>query len=189
MSDATDAVAEAKIQNRRLAAKYLVRAEELERELVKLRKDREDAAADAELSQALDAKIAATTTEFLAAKHDYEAALAELGELDRLGAKAKTLEAQAIAASVTGDPVIRSAEQIALDNVREHAKNLDAQVRLDEELGGKPAAAPPPKLSREDADAAALREFEALRNRKTAPPAPEGEPESAPPSGQPKKTL
>ena len=148
MGDATEAVAEAITRNRQLAARHLVHVQDVEAELAKLAPD--------------DPQREALATELAAAKSDYQAALAELKELDRLRGKAQTLEARGIVASIEGDPVLRTPEQIALDNVREHAANLDAQVRLGEELGeSPPAPAAPP--SREDADDAARREFEALR--------------------------
>ncbi len=148
MSDAIDAVDEAMRRNRQLAARHLVHVEDLEAELAKLAAD--------------DPRRDALATELAAARADYQAALAELKELDRLRGQARTLDARGIAASIGGDPVLRTPEQIALDHVREHAANLDAQVRLGEELGERPhAPAPPP--SREDADEAARREFEALR--------------------------
>jgi hypothetical protein len=151
MADAIEAVMEALARNRQLAAKLLVRAQDLEAELARLAPD--------------DPRREAATIELGAAKHDYQAALAELNELERLRGQAQTLEARSIVASVDRDPFERSAEQIALDNVREHAANLDAEVRLGEELGGAPAQAapPPPPPSPEQADDAARREFEALR--------------------------
>src|SRR5437660_4330287 len=106
MSDAKDAVDEAKRRNRQLAARCLVRVQDVEAQIAR-----------SGSSEALD-------TELAAAKYDYNAALAELKELDRLGAKAEALEARTIAASIDrsaplgsgadlteaaggGDPVIR----------------------------------------------------------------------------------
>jgi hypothetical protein len=66
-------------------------------------------------------------------------------------------------ADIEGDPVLRSAEENALDNVRDHIANLDAQVRLGEELS--PTQAPAPAAASEDPEAAARREFEALRTK------------------------
>lgn len=150
-----DAVAEAITRNRQLAARCLVRVQDAEAELAKLK------AAGAD-----DARIEATSSELAAARYDYNAALAELKELERLAGKAQSLEAQSIAAAIAGDPVVRSAEQLALDHAREHIADLDAQVRLGSELGNaaaSPAPATPSPPSREDADDAARREFEALR--------------------------
>jgi hypothetical protein len=162
MSDATEAVAEAITMNKRLAARHLVHVEELDAEIAALKRERE--AADADRAAQIDERLAAATTELAAAKLDYKAALAELAELDRLRGKAQAADARSIVADIQGDPVVRSAEQIALDNVREHAADLDAHLKLAEELGEKPPA-PAPKPSAEEADEAARREFEALRSK------------------------
>lgn len=184
MSDARDAVREAMTRNKQLAARHLVRRQELEAEVGKLRRERDEVAgvADPDLLAQLDARIADRTTQLQAATYDYQQAIAELGELDRLGTKALGADARAIVASIHGDPMIRSAEQIALDNVREHAADLDAHDKLAAELGERPpVAAPAP--SREDADAAAREAFAALRAK---PQAPDDDPPAAPPR---KKTL
>jgi hypothetical protein len=123
MSDATDAVAEAKARTKQLAARRLVRKQELEDELAQLERDHPG-----------DERTVAMRTELAAATQEYQAALAELASLDRLGEQARHLEARAAIAAATEDPFERSAEQIALDNVREHAADLEAQVKLNEEL-------------------------------------------------------
>ncbi len=143
MGDAKEAVDEAKRLNRQLAARCLVRVQEAEQAIAKL-------------GETEERKIA-----LAAAKHDYEAAMTELRELDRLATKALAADAQAII-SDDGDPLV----QRALDNVRDHAASLDAQVRLGEELAPTAPSAPT-----EDPDEAARKQFEALR------------------AGKPKKTL
>jgi hypothetical protein len=183
MSDATDAVAEALARNRHLAATHLVRKQDLEAELEKLR-----------ASEPVDeTRVGALTTELLAATQNYKDAMAELAALDKLGAKARQVDARVIAASVLSpDPLIRSAEQIALDNVRERASSMDAMDRLNQELGEKPAAPKPAaKPTREEADAAARSEFEALRARSQSPAAPSNrdDPPAPSPEAPPKKTL
>jgi hypothetical protein len=197
MSDTTDAVREAMMRNKQLAARHLVRKQELEAELAKLRSQREgiDAslAADPAVVE-LDARIADRTTQLQAATYDYQQALDELGELDRLGTKALGLEARTIAASGR-DPLIRSNEQIALDNVRERGADLDAHDKLAQELGeldgsAPPKVAPAAKPTREQADANAAAEFAALRAKRQAPasePAPSGDDDPKPPPA--KKTL
>lgn len=127
MSDAKEAVDEAKRLNRQLAAKCLVRVQDVEAKIAKT------------------GSTEALETELAAARYDYDAAMKELKELDRLGAKAQALEAKQL---VADDPLIRSSEQVALDNVRDHIANLDAQVKVNDEL---------------DADEAARNEFEVLR--------------------------
>jgi hypothetical protein len=195
MSDATDAVRDARIANKQLAAKHLARKQDLEAELAKLRGQRDsfDAAADPTLAADFDARIADRTTQLQAATYDYQQALKELGELDRLATKALGLDARVIAASGT-DPLIRSNEQIALDNVRERGAELDAHGKLDQELAeldgsAAPKLAPTPKPSREAADAAAKAEFEALRARRQAPAPASDDPPADAPKSPPKKTL
>jgi hypothetical protein len=198
MSETTDAVREAMLRNKQLAARHLVRKQDLEAELAKLRAQRDgiDAslAADPAVVE-LDARIADRTTQLQAATYDYQQAMNELGELDRLGTKALGLDARTIAASGS-DPLIRSNEQIALDNVRERGADLDANDKLAQELGELDGSAPPKlapvaaKPTREQADADAAAAFAALRAKRQPPasePAPSGDDEPKPPP--PKKTL
>ena len=151
-----DAVTEAIVRTKRLAAQHLVRKEDLEAELGRL------AAGDPRIAEVAKTELAAAT-------QDYRDALAELATLDDLGRQARQAEARAIAGSVSGDPLIRTLEEQALDNAREHLADLDAQSRLSDELGGSPRSAPAPKPSREQADAAARLEFEALRAKRQNP--------------------
>ena len=155
MSDARDAVALAVERTQRLAASRLVRKEEISAELEKRRRDRAglDALPESDevtsLKKELDARIAALTTELAAVDADLTAARAELGKLKKLGADASLAEARAAVASATAerDPLIRTPEEIALDNVREHIADLDAQARINKELAEAVTepAAPPPK--------------------------------------------
>ena len=172
MGEATDAVREAIMRNKQLAAKHLVRKRELEVEVAKYQQERDDVAniAPPDLLAELDARIADRRTKLQAATYDYQQAMKELGELDRLTTQAIGGEARALAHSIHGDGVVRTNEQIALDNVREHIGNLVAGETLDRELAdleGPTVPARPP-VAAEDADAAAKAEFEALR---TKPPA------------------
>src|SRR4029077_13103258 len=99
MSDATDAVAEAVSLNKRLAATHLVRKQDLEAEIEKLRGSQDP---DAE------AKIALLTTDLQGATQNYKDAMAELANLDQLAGKARSVDARVIAASVLSpDPLIR----------------------------------------------------------------------------------
>jgi len=138
MGSAKDAVDEAKRLNRQLAARCLVRVQEAE-EAIKTLGDSE-----------------ARQTELAAAKYDYDAAMKELRELDRLAGQAMTADAHA-AVSTEGDDYV----QRALDNVRDHAANLQAQVKLADELAPAQPAAPP-----DDPEEAARKQFEALRANK-----------------------
>src|SRR5688500_9232385 len=120
MGDNTDAVAQALALARRLAASRLIRKEELEAELNRLRGERPTLPAG-ELADAVDARIAALGGELAAADHDLKAALREVDELRKLGRQAKEIDAgvpAALASAASGDPVLRSAEENALDNAR-----------------------------------------------------------------------
>ena len=139
-----DEIDNAKRLNRQLAARCLVRVQ------------------DAEARIAKEGTSEALETELAAARYDYEAALKELKELDRLAGKALAADAQAVMSDDSDDLVQR-----ALDNARDHIANLGAQVKLNDEL----APAPEPAATPEDPDEAARKQFEALR------------------SGTPKKTL
>jgi hypothetical protein len=182
--DAMDAVARAVAQTRRLAASRLVRKEERETELARRRADR-TTVGDSELAGEIDARITELVGELATVDEELKRALAELADLGKLGDQARLAGARALVASVEGDPVIRSPEEMALDNVREHLAELRGRARLSEELGEKPA---PPPSSREDADAAALREFQELRaKREQGQWSGEGDPPADPPG--PKKTF
>lgn len=165
MSDAMGAVAEAMALTKRLAASSLVKKQGLEAELAELQRRRarvDDGAAAGEL----DAAIQAVTGELAVADASYRSALKEIDELKKLAGKARIADAGAGAGSLApADPLIRSLEEQALDNARGHLAELEAQLRLEEELGGT-AARPP---TREDSDAQARSEFEARRARLEQP--------------------
>jgi hypothetical protein len=167
MSDARDAVAEALALNKRLAASLLVQKQELEAELANVRSEGRAEAITAELAR-VDAA--------------YRSALAELAELRKLGGQAVANEARAVVAGgLPGDPVLQTHEERALDAARAHLAELEVQAGLsDAPDEAAPAAAAP---TREQADAQAREEFEALRAKRGAPDAP------APPPTRPKKTL
>jgi hypothetical protein len=156
MSDTRDAISEALALNRRLAATLLVRKQELE----------------------AAPPSAGVTAELEGVERDYRAALAEIDALRRLGANAGAIDARAVVAGVMErDPVLQSHEERALDAARAHIAELGAQAELGAGPGdetAETAEAPAKPLSREDADAQARSEFEALRARK---------------QGTPKKTL
>jgi len=159
MSDASDAVALAVARTQRLAASKLVRKEEISAELEKRRRDRTglDALPESDevtsLKKDLDARIAALTTELAAVDADLAAARAELAKLKKLGADASmssggaAARAAVAAATAERDPLIRTSEEIALDNVREHIADLDAEARINKELAEAVTepAPPPPK--------------------------------------------
>jgi hypothetical protein len=151
MSDASDKVAEAKARTMRLAAIRLARKEELEAELAKRKGDRAELSGmdqtDAVLALALDldVRIQALAAEIATIEGELVAARREIGDLRKLGGQALVNEAQQIARSVTDpDPILRSPEEQALDNVREHIAGLEAQVRLGTELGSPEPVEPEP---------------------------------------------
>jgi hypothetical protein len=155
----SDDVAKAIALNKTLAARHLMRRDELEAELATLK--------EAGPSPALDARLA----ELAEVEGGYRAALAEIRDLEKL---ART-PALVLATDDTA-PFERTAEDQALENVRDHIGSLDAQARVAEELRPTP---PPAKASREDAEAQARAEFEELRNKRPETPV----------TGRPKKTL
>jgi hypothetical protein len=140
-----DDVAEAIALHKKLAATRLVRRDELEAEIAALK--------DAGPSAALDER----QRELAVVESEYRDALAEIRALQKLAATAPAgLEDTA--------PFERqTAEELALENARDHIRSLDAAARVGEEL--RPAPAQP---SREEAEAAAHAEFEARRAAKDA---------------------
>ena len=152
MSDAKDAASEAFVRWRKLAAGRLQRKEELEAELLKLRRDRlsleplvGNAEADA-LRAELDTRIAAAGSELATVETEYRDALKEMGELQKVARDAEFAGARATvaAARAEADPVLRSAEELALDNVRAHIGNLEAQVKVGKELAELESDEEPP---------------------------------------------
>lgn len=143
MTDAKDAVRAAKAQNQRLAASCLVRKESLAADLANLEKQKASAAALAtssdpetrreasDILRIVEQRIVDKQSELATADTDLEQALGELRELDKLAGKAAAADAAAIAASALGgDPILRSPEEIALDNARGHIARLEAQTRM-----------------------------------------------------------
>jgi len=152
MSEAKDAVAEAMALNKRLAAKLLVRKQELEAE---------------QAAGPTDVRAGALADELARVAADYRGALAELAELRKLGAAAEHGAASVIGADLAGDPVLQTYEERALDAARAHIAELEAQASLGEV--GEPAPVKEP-LTRKQSDDEARAEFEALRAKRSAPP-------------------
>src|SRR4051812_13944902 len=116
MSETRDAIAEALALNRRLAAKLLVRKQELEAALA---------------AGPGDAQAAGLTAELEGVERDYRAALAEVAELRRLGANAGAIDARVVVAGIMDrDPVLQSDEERALDAARAHIAELGAEAEL-----------------------------------------------------------
>jgi uncharacterized NAD-dependent epimerase/dehydratase family protein len=165
MPDADDAVIAAVAAQKKLAGARLVRKQELEAELEKLRVDRDvvaaEPAADA-LREELDKSIQAVTGELATVVAELRAALAEIAELSKLAAKSRA------PAILPDDPMLQSAEDIALENARGHIKDLDALAGIGERPA--PSEAPPAPSAPEDADAKARAAFDELRGRRDKPP-------------------
>jgi hypothetical protein len=160
MPDADDAVIAAVAAQKKLAAARLVRKEELEAELKKLKMERDVVAAEpaAEaLRQEIDKTIQAVSGELATVATELRAALAEIAELSKLRAKSRS------PAILPDDPVLQSPEDIALENARSHIEDLDALARI-----GEPPT--PPPAAPEDADAKAKAAFDELRERRDKPP-------------------
>ena len=164
MPDADDAVIAAVAAQKKLAGARLVRKQELEAELKKLKIDRDvvaaEPAADA-LRQELDKSIQAVAGELATVAAELKAALAEIAELSKLAAKSRA------PAILPDDPMLQSAEDIALENARGHIKDLDALARIGEPPAPSEA---PPAPSAEDADAKARAAFDELREQRDEPP-------------------
>jgi hypothetical protein len=126
MSDATDAVAQAVSRLKHLAATRLVEKEDLESRIAGLPPD--------------DPQLPTLAADLAVADREYRAAMAEIAELKKL---ARTAEHAAARRVVTGtddtDPFIRADEDLALDNVRAHLRDLEAQVKINDELGREPS--------------------------------------------------
>jgi hypothetical protein len=163
MSDPDDAVAAALAANRRLAASRLVRKQEIEAELARLRDARSEAGA---------ARMETLSLELATVTAEYEGAVAEMDALRKL---ARTAAAPAIGLAER-DPIVRSAEEIALDNARAHIADLVAQAELGEAdakaIDPTEVASTPPA----DADAEARAAFEELRAKRGGPSTPGGGP-------------
>lgn len=166
MSDTKDAIGAAKAQNQRLAASCMVRKEALAADIATL--DRQKASA-AELARSSDPKTSMEATailrtieerltekqsELASADHDLKQALGEVRELEKLGGRAVAIDARVIAASaLPGDPFVRSPEERALDNARSHIASLEAQTRLEHDMGVTEATTAAPLMTEAEARA------------------------------------
>jgi erythromycin esterase-like protein len=175
--DAKDAVAKAVARLKALAASRLVEKQELEARI-------------AELAEG-DPQIPALAAELAAADQEYRGAMAEIVELRKLADQAEHAAARGVVSGdADTDPFIKAPEDVALDNVRGHLRDLEGRIKVNEELRRMeepaPAEKPPaPAPSREERDAAARAEFEALRAKREQP----DDPEDPPPAGPRKRTI
>jgi hypothetical protein len=154
MSDAIDALSKAMDLNKQLAAKTLVRKDELDAERARL------VAAGADTS-AVDLELAENARALQAARK-------EIAELRHLAAQHRG--PNEVARLMADDPILQSLEDAALDRAREHIAETSALAgfddvpELDATLPAASALAPP--LTREDKDAQARAEFERLRKKR-----------------------
>jgi len=156
MSTIEDEVREARGRLRAAAARCLARREAAEQELSQLEPKLGQVRAEAEAVRAagaleraaefdailreLEGRVSAARGERALAAQGHADALAELAALER--AEREALVAP-LRAAVAPEPLARSAEDVALANVRSHLADVDAGVRLDEELGAAPPGASP----------------------------------------------
>jgi hypothetical protein len=208
-----DAIAEARARIKKIAASMLVRKESLESEQRRLDDDRarvereleacgDDAARKSAIEQMrgeLRERLAAKNDELAVAEKDYRDALAQIEELGRLARTAERAELRAVVDSARApDLDERSAEDIALANVREHIENLEARADLERELSGdsssRTARVRDRAAERARSEADARSELEALkakRRDRTAGDPESGSDDEAPKGGNvgPKRTL
>lgn len=164
MSDAIDAVAKALALQKQLAASRLVRMDELDAEIARLGRAMAELGNEA-MTREVDARIAAAVAERSVAEQELRAALAEIDALRKMGRDSATVEARATLQVASGEPILRTPEETALDNVRAHLGDLDARLRLGDELGADTALGPPRARAVADPDTEARSEFEALRRK------------------------
>jgi phage shock protein A len=209
VDDARRSAEEAMIELRVLAGRALARKEQAEHKLetakgqkaridddLALALDGGEEALAAEIvrrKEDLEREISARSGEAAQATLDYDAVLAEMKSLGRsvkdLG-RAELLQPVG-AAKIANTALDDSTEAEALRNVRAHAANLEAQVKLNDELSGRPRAPEVKKPSAEEQLAA----LKAAR-KKAAPPAPAAaqpgapsDPETPDPPKRSKRTM
>jgi hypothetical protein len=191
MDDADDAIARAMAGQRQLAARSVVRRDELQPQLEKARAQRAEIepllASDADaasLAKELDERIDALEGELALVEGHLSGAQKEMAALKGLKGDAAVQRARAIAASVLDkDPFMRSTEDVALTNVRQHIGDRAREADLNDELSGRTKAFP---QTPEDKEAEARRMYEELKAKRKNAPAPD---EGEPPPSRPKRTL
>ncbi len=173
MDDAHEAIASAMAAQKQLAAKSMVRRDEIQPKFAQLQKDRAELEAltdpDAtSLKADLDERIGVLEDELALAERRIAEARTEMAALQKLASDSTVNKARAIATSVLdGDPFLRSNEDRALASVREHIGELASQVDLNDELSGRTKAA---KLTSEEKDAEARRMLEELKAKRKKGP-------------------
>lgn len=203
--DPRDAVRDAQLRLRKLAAASEVRAEKARAALARLRADAERLGADRAALAAADRPEAAEAETLLAelserirtaelelfeaervareAQHEQKAVGGLIPELERAEARRIT------AAALSDEPGGEDAVARALENVRHHIDSLEAEAALGAELA--PAGAPPPAPPDPRAQLEALKAARAGRGAEpdARTPAEPGHPAKPSPAGKPKRTL
>jgi hypothetical protein len=185
MTRTKDAVDEARARMKQMAARLLAQKEALERERGQAEQEldrvreidtsgegAERGLREAELSQIageLVRRIAVKDEEIARVAQYYDETLAELKELGQVEQDAERAEVRAIVDStMSSDTPTISPVDRALENVRTHIADLDAQARLGSEISPdepKPSANTSPN-PREAADARARQQLEALKAKR-----------------------
>jgi phage shock protein A len=202
---------------RQLAARALVRKEKLESELAALEAEKRQRETDLDRAiSAEDDEIALRVTEMIGllgeriehkrsevseAEESYRQILADARAVQDAAKEHERLVQRApIDAILGGDPLAASAEDAALENVRQHIEQLSAEAELNDELGAsrrqeRELSRKLADLEKQDAEARARAQLAELKakKKKTAEGAPreaaaEGPPQNEPPK-KPKKTM
>jgi len=145
MSDPSDSFSEAVSLNKKLAARLLVRKEQLVDDIASAR--------------ARGAGVETLTSELASTEQEFAGALAEVAQLRRLAAKGPS--AAAIRAAVESDPLTPSLEDAALERAREGIAETEIEASLTPD--SPRASSAPAKPSPAKADEQARQEFERLR--------------------------
>lgn len=160
MSEASDALAEAMVLNRRLAASRIVRRDEIETELKRLRSGPE--------GPEVAARIEALTSELGLVQAEYDAALAEIAELRKLAPR--------VGASVPPTGEADDLEGSALDAARRHVSELVSRAGLGDAPAPDLSTAGPGRPSATEAEARARAELAELKAKRARAERGEDEP-------------
>ena len=210
--DPRQTLAEAKAALKKAAAAQMVRKERHEAKVAQLKarraeladgEARAEAAAEPELLAdvrralvSLDEALALEEDLLATAEHDLQESLRELNEIPDLARKMEraTLKREVLS-TTTSDPFAVSAEDRALENARNAIAELEARVEIESELAAESQQERDLQrrlraLDREDKDAAARAELEALKAAKQNKPSSQAsDGDASAPKKKPKRTL
>jgi hypothetical protein len=140
---------------RQLAASALVRKERLEEELARILADLKRRGGDPDL----DASVASKRNEIADANEAYQQILGDARAVqDAAKEHERLVERAPVDAVRNADPFSMSAEDVALDNVRRHIEQLEAEASLTQDDGPK-----------EDPEAKARAQLAELKAKKGKP--------------------